>query len=501
MLPERMRGYWNATAAPVDFPRLEGEKTVDVAIIGGGIVGVTTARLLKDRGWSVALLDALRVGRQVTGQSTAKVTSQHGLLYQTLESSFGERHAGLYGEAQEAALRLIVELVERYGIACGLEKREAYTYTCERENVHAIEREVEVTQRLGLPARLVKESTLPFGIAAAICFDNQFQFHPVDYLTGLAASLPGMGSHVYEHSRVIEWEPTRVRTEHGTVNARYVVMATHLPLGQVGAYYTRAFPNAEPVIAARIDENIGGMYLCADEQGYSIRTHRQKNGDLWAIVAGSTFKPGHPDEERRHFKSLESWLSTHFPTSQVMHRWVNEDYVSMDSAPFVGWSTSLGDDYLIATGFAGWGITNGTAAAMMLRDLVDGIEHPWLELFDSKRFKPLAGGRKLLKESVSVATHLVKGYLSRKLDSYEELAPGQAAIMKIDGRNVAAFRDVDGAVHAVSAECPHMGCIVGWSEVDQCWDCPCHGSRFDINGEVIHGPAVTPLTTAGVNRP
>ncbi|MCK9246899.1 MAG: FAD-dependent oxidoreductase [Anaerolineaceae bacterium] len=487
------RGYWNATATTTEFPALGGEQNVDIAIVGGGIVGVTTARLLKDRGWTVALVEARRVGRQVTGQSTAKVTSQHGLLYQTLEEKFGEHRARLYGEAQEAAVRLIGDLVERHHIHCDLTSSQAYTYTLDSDQVAQLEKEVEVTRRLGLPASLVHECEMPFEIAAAIRFDQQLQFHPTNYVAGLAATLPGTGSHVFENSRVIEWEPNRVITDQGVVNARYIVMATHLPLGQVGAYYSRAFPNAEPVIAARINDDIQGMYLSAAEPSYSIRCHRQESGDLYAIVAGSTFKPGHPDEEQHQFEAIEEWLRKNFVVGPVTHRWVNEDYVSMDNAPLVGWSSSMGADYLVATGFAGWGISNGTAAAMMLCDLVDGIENPWLELFDSKRFKPLIGGRKFLKESASVASHLVTGYLSRKLSSYDELERGKAAIMSIEGHNIAAFRDEDGAIHAVSAVCTHMGCIVGWCENDRCWDCPCHGSRFALDGEVLHGPAVRPL--------
>ncbi|HWH22555.1 MAG TPA: FAD-dependent oxidoreductase, partial [Allosphingosinicella sp.] len=307
----------------------------------------------------------------------------------------------------------------------------------------------------------------------------------------LAATIPGEGSHVFEQSRALDWEPTRVVTNRGTVTARVVVMATHLPLGQVGGYYAQAYPKAEPVIAAPISFVPNGMYINVEEPSHSIRTHRHENGQVYGIVAGTSFKPGHVDDERKYFEDIGRWLSENFGAGTPEYRWVNEDYTPMDNAPFVGWSK--GQEYLVATGFDAWGISNGTAAAMILADLATGRENRWLDLFDAGRVKPIAGAKEFVKENAQVAAHLVSGYLSRKPKSFDELAPGDAAIMKIDGDKVAAFKDEEGRVHAVSAVCTHMGCLVGWNETDRTWDCPCHGSRFELDGTVIHGPATQPL--------
>ncbi len=485
--------YWNATALAPNFPALSGDLSVDVAIIGGGIVGITTARYLKDRGLKAAVVEARRVGRQVTGQSTAKMTSQHALVYQTLESKFGEDKARLYAEAQETGISEIARLAAEHGIDADIEPKSAYVYTLDQDYVSKIEKEAEVAKRLGLPASLTRDTGLPFEVLAALRYDGQAQFHPTKYVAGLAATIPGGGCHVFEDSRAVDWEPTRVVTERGTVTARHVVMATHLPLGQVGGYYAQAAPYAEPVIAARIGRAPPGMYKSAEQPSHSIRSHRGADGAVRGIVAGTGFKPGHVDEERKYFEDIERWLKENFDAGPIEHRWVNEDYSSIDSAPFVGWSSSLKDSYLVATGFGAWGISNGTAAAMIIADLATGKENRWLEMFDSTRIKPVAGGPRFVKENAEVAAHLISGYLSRKPKSFDELEPGQAAIMKIDGDNVAAFRDEDGRVHAVSAVCTHMGCILGWNENDRTWDCPCHGSRFELDGEVIHGPAAQPL--------
>jgi Rieske Fe-S protein len=234
------------------------------------------------------------------------------------------------------------------------------------------------------------------------------------------------------------------------------------------------------------------MYKNAEKPGHSIRTHRS-GGHTWGIVAGTNFKPGHPDDEQEYIREIEEWLTTNFDAGPVEYRWINEDYTPMDSAPFIGWSSKTGDGYFVATGFDAWGISNGTVAGMIIADLATGKENPWLEVFDASRVKPVAGAKEFAKENLDVAAHLVSGYLSRKPKSYDELAPGDAAIMKIDGENVAAFKDEQGKVHAVSAVCTHMGCLVGWNETDRTWDCPCHGSRFELSGEVIHGPATQPL--------
>jgi glycine/D-amino acid oxidase-like deaminating enzyme/nitrite reductase/ring-hydroxylating ferredoxin subunit len=487
------RSYWNATASAPDFPALSGDLEVDVAIIGGGIVGVTAARLLKDRGQSVAVVEARRVGRQVTGKSTAKISSQHGLRYQTLERKFGADKARLYAEAQQAGVRRIIELARQYGIDADIEPMPAYVYTNDESYVEPIEKEVEVARRLGLPASLTRDTGLPFDVLAAMRWDGQAQFHPTKYVAGLAATIPGDGCHVFENSRAIDYEPTRVVTDRGAVAARHVVMATNLPLGQVGMYYAMNYPMAEPVIAARIRRVPPGMYKNAEQPGHSIRTHRDVGGEVYGIVAGNHFKPGHPDDEQKYMADIERWLTEHFDAGPIEYRWINEDYSSMDSGPFVGWSSSLGDGYLVATGFGAWGISNGTAAAMIIADLATGQENPWLDMFDATRIKPVAGAGEFLKENAEVAAHLVSGYLSRKPESYDELAPGDAAIMKIDGANVAAFRDESGKLHSVSAVCTHMGCILGWNATDRTWDCPCHGSRFELSGEVIHGPAIKAL--------
>jgi glycine/D-amino acid oxidase-like deaminating enzyme/nitrite reductase/ring-hydroxylating ferredoxin subunit len=500
MSDARRISYWIDTAPKNMCPQLTSDLTVDVAIVGGGIVGITAARLLKDEGLSVAVVEARKVGEEVTGKSTAKVTSQHNIIYKTIEKKFGEDGARAYAEANEAGLHRILDFASKYKIDCNLETKAAYTYTNDPGHVSAIEQEVEVAQRLGLPASFTRDTGLPFDVLAAMRWDNQAQFHPVKYVAGLAATIPGDGCHVFENSRVIDWSPHHISTGQGSITARHVIMATHMPLGQVGLFYAEAYPHIHPVIMGRVDPARApdGMFINIERPRHSVRSHRDDNGDTWLIFAGASFKPGHVDEERKNFRDLERFATKNFGV-RAEYRWTNEDYTSMDGAPFVGWSSSLPNAYLVATGFNAWGISNGTAAAMVLTDIIAGRDNPWLKLYDATRIKPIAGGKQFVQGNAEVASHLVGGYMADKPKSFAELAPGDAAILKIDGENIAAFKDEEGRLHAVSAACTHMGCILGWNETDRTWDCPCHGSRFELSGKVIHGPAAKPLTLKDVS--
>ena len=224
--PTHSRIYWEETCSPPAFPELSGDFDVDVAIIGGGMVGISTARMLKDQGMTVAVVEARRVGQGVTGKATAKVTSQHGITYQTIEQKFGEDRTRLYADAQETGLRRILELSRTHGVDADIEPMPAFVYTREVRHVSDIEEEVEVARKLGLPATLTRDTGLPFDVVAAMRWDNQAQFHPLKFVSGLAATIPGDGCHIFENSRVTDWDPNRIATDRGTVRARHVAMAS-----------------------------------------------------------------------------------------------------------------------------------------------------------------------------------------------------------------------------------------------------------------------------------
>jgi glycine/D-amino acid oxidase-like deaminating enzyme/nitrite reductase/ring-hydroxylating ferredoxin subunit len=495
----KAESIWVATVADgqTKYPPLKGDLEVEVAIVGAGIVGMSAALLLQRAGRRVAVLEALQVGRQVTGRSTAKITSQHNLIYQALEKSFDEDGARAYGAANEAGLAQIVRFIEELGIECDLERKAAYVYSRSGEQLAEVEKEVKVARRLGLPASFARECPLPFEVAGAVRFDDQAQFNPCKYLLGLAGAVRSGGGQVFESTRarsIEHGEPCRIVTDQGTVTARDVIDATHMPLVSEGKFFSKAYPYAHPMVAARIDPARApdGMFIGAEQPTHSVRTARWGH-HVWLIAVGGSFKPGHPAEGERMFQDLEGFLRTEFKVSSIDYYWTNEDYESMDGMPFVGRASSSAEHLYVATGFNAWGITNGTAAGMILSDLISGRDNPWAEVFDATRIKPLAGAKSFIAENVGTGAQLIGGYLQGRGPSLDEVPAGEAAILKLEGKRVAVFRDEGGRLHAVSAVCTHMGCVLGWNPVDRTWDCPCHGSRFALDGSVIHGPATTSL--------
>jgi glycine/D-amino acid oxidase-like deaminating enzyme/nitrite reductase/ring-hydroxylating ferredoxin subunit len=491
--------FWVASMAG-DVPEyrpLGGDMAVDVAIVGGGIVGLTAAALLQQAGKGIAVIEARKVGQQVTGRSTAKITSQHGLIYERLIKNFGESGARAYGAANQAGLERIVRFVEELGIECDLERKAAYVYSRSGEQLAEIEKEAEAAQRLGLPATLVRESSLPFRVAGAVRFDDQAQFNPCSYALGLARAIASGGGQIFEGTRALSiehGEPCRVTTDRSVVTARDVIEATHMPLGKEGMFFAKAYPYAHPMGAARIDPARApdGMFISAGTPTHSIRTAR-RGDETWLVAVGGSYKPGHPDEEIEAFEDLTAFLRGEFGIGSIDYRWTNEDYGSMDGMPFIGRASSGAPHLFVATGFNAWGISNGTAAGMIISDLITGRSNPWAELFDATRVKPLAGGASFISENIGTGAHLVGGYVRGRPRSTDDLQPGQAAVLKLDGERLAVFKDEHGDVHAVSAVCTHLGCVLGWNCTDRTWDCSCHGSRFAIDGRVIHGPATADL--------
>lgn len=497
-----VESFWVGTAPDVSFPTLSGDIAVDVAVIGGGIVGLTTALLVKQSGRSVAVIEARRIGRQATGNSTAKVTSQHAAIYAQLIRSHGRDGAQAYADANQAAVERVAGLVQALAIDCDLERKPAYVFTRSEAQVAALREEAEAARSLDLPAELATDLALPFPVTLAMRFTGQLQFHPCKYLAGLARHVDGGGSHVFENTRASDVEsgaPARVVTNRGTVKAGAVVVATHLPVISQGMYFAKAYPHSQPILAAEIDGSVApdGMFISIDTPVFSfLRTRHQ--GRLYLVAAGGHTKPGQAEELRQAMAELERRVRDGFAVREIAWRWTNQDYMPMDHVPFVG-RPSADEPVYVATGFHGWGLSNGTAAAMIIADAIAGRANPWAALFDAARMKPMASAPTFLAENVQVAKRLIGGYLARRPDA-ADLGPGEAAVLERDGGKVAAYRDAAGALHEVSAVCTHMKCVVAWNPVARSWDCPCHGSRFDPDGRVLEGPAVTPLAPRAAAR-
>jgi glycine/D-amino acid oxidase-like deaminating enzyme/nitrite reductase/ring-hydroxylating ferredoxin subunit len=483
------------TAPHTTYPALGASLRVDVCVVGGGIFGLMAADLLKRAGRTVAVLEADRVATGVTGYTTAKVTALHGLVYDQVRSSFGDDGARHYAEANTAGLELIAERAA--GIECDFRRRAAFTYAEDDGDLDALHNEVEAATAAGLPAEFVTDVDLPWDVAGAVRLPDQAEFHPRRFLLGIADAIDGDGSTIAERTRVTgvhDGDECRVETDAGPeVTAGAVVIATHYPTLDRGLFFARLSAERSYAIGVRArGRTPQGMFLSTESPSHSVRATPYDGGEL-LIVGGESHKTGTNDPVER-YAALEAWARERFDIEAVEYRWSAQDTMPVDGIPYVGKLSPVSRNVYAASGFKKWGFTNGAAAAMMIADAIQGHENPWLATFDANRFKPLAAAPKLLKETVSVGAHFFGDRLSSPdVRSLEQLAPGEGGIVKVDGDKVAAFRDEDGVVHALSPICTHLYCQVAFNAAERSWDCPCHGSRFATDGTVIQGPAVNPL--------
>jgi glycine/D-amino acid oxidase-like deaminating enzyme/nitrite reductase/ring-hydroxylating ferredoxin subunit len=487
-LPGRPDCCWTATAPATSYPPLGGSGGADVAVIGAGIAGLTTAYLLASAGLSVAVVEALRVGRQVTGRSTAKITSQHSLIYSHLIETRGIDQAQLYAEANRGGARQICDWVAELGIACDLESKAAYAYASDPAGRDEIAAEAEAARRVGFDAQVLERAPLPFDTAAALRFPDQAQFNPAKYLVGLALAVEAAGGRIFESTRVTAIDRGRrwrVTAADGVLDVEHVVVATNLPFTGPVEYDGRTRPRGHTAMAfrARDEAAIDGMFIGIDEPRRSLRMGRDNEGPL-LVVLGPSFKTGQERDVARRFRDLDRWAHKNLPVGETVWRWFNEDYDTADRVPFVGAPSDKAPGFYIATGFNAWGISNGAAAGMLIADQIRGRSNPWANLYAPARPSPKnfnKGG-----ESPSGIASIAK------------LAPGQGGIIKHGKQKLAVWKDDDGQPHALSASCTHKGCTVSWNDADRTWDCPCHGSMFNADGTVIHGPAVKPLPSKKV---
>jgi len=491
-LPGQPLSLWLATTPETGFPSLQPETTVDVAIIGGGLAGLTAATLLKEAGRTVAVLEATRIARGVSGHTTAKLTALHGLIYADLQRDFGEAKARCYGEANQAAIEEVARLVAQGGIACDFDRSAAYTYTESAQERGRLEAEAEAALRLGLPASFVDAPPLPFAVAGAVRFDHQARFHPRKYQLALAWALPGDGSHVFEQTPVVELiqgEPCVLFTEKGSLSAREVIIASHFPFNDKALYAARLQAHRGYALGLRLaGPPPEGMFINADGS-FSLRSAPVGEGEV-VVVGGAGHRTGEGGDTMARYRRLEALARERLAVQAVDYRWSTQDLHTIDGLPFIGRLSPTARHVYVATGFGGWGMSGCTVAGMLLRDLILGRDNPWAALYDPNRLHLASVGR-FVRQNLKVASHFVADRRAER--GPESVAPGEGAVVKTAGGEVALYRAEDGSVHGLSPVCTHLGCIVSWNSAEQSWDCPCHGSRFAIDGRVLHGPAIKAL--------
>lgn len=457
------QSLWIATTPKTNYPQLSKNIQVDVAVVGGGIAGLGTAFFLSQAGFKVAVLESNRIITGTTGYTTGKLTSLHTLIYHYLSQKFGIEVAKLYGQGQEQAIEETAKIIQKYHIDCDFYRVPAYTYTMIPDNVEKIRKEYETALKSGLPASLSIPSDLPFKIVAAVKFDNQVQFHPRKFLLSLANIITKQGGQIFEQSEVLEIkgeEPCQIKTARALLQAKNVVIATNFPILNQDFFKTRLFLHHSCAIALQANKTPKGMYINIEEPTFSLR--KQPVGQKELIVV-----TGHEDQKEENptlscQQDLANLAQEKLGVKSIDYRWATMDQDSFDRLPLVGKVAKNSPNIFVITGFGGWGMSNGILSGLIIADLIQKRDNPYKELFDPSRERT-------------------------------KMQVEEGKVVEKNGKKTAVYKDEKGQTHTLSAICTHMGCIVAFNPKDQTWDCPCHGSRFDIEGKVIHGPALKNL--------
>jgi glycine/D-amino acid oxidase-like deaminating enzyme/nitrite reductase/ring-hydroxylating ferredoxin subunit len=490
------RSVWKSAGESASFPSLSKDISVDVAIVGGGITGITAAYLLSRAGKKVAVLEARKVADGATGYSTGNLYAMvGGSGLHSVKSKWNEDVMKQVVAARAAAVDFIEERVKEFSIDCDFRRVPWHLFSNIDKQESHIQKEQEAAGAAGLS--LSGDISFPLPWKYGFSVPNQAQFNPYAYVIGLAQSIRSGDCSIYEHTKVTkvdEGDVCTVETTGGRVTASHVIMATHTPKG-IYKVHTSLGPYRECAVAVKLNGDYpspGTFWYMLESEHYSLRTYETPDGPV-LMVLGETYKVGHGDNTEEKFQVLENFLREHFDVASVEYKWAAQQYKPADGIPYIGLSSGNEKTY-IATGFAADGLTWGTLAAMIISDDLSGVENPWGDTFKGARTTPLASAANFIKENIDVLAQYLKdipGIVEAK--DAEDIRPGEGKVIQSGGEKIAAYRDHHNKLHLCSAVCTHMDCIVAFNEAERSWDCPCHGSRFTIEGEVIEGPAIYDL--------
>jgi len=495
------------------FPQLKGEypEEVDVCVVGGGIVGVSVAYKLVEAGLSVVLVEMNQISTGTTAYSTAKLSSNQSLVYSTIAMKGGKEAAKLYGRMNEDAINEMEVLDRTLNLGSKFERRAHIVWTSSLTHDPLIRAEGSLAEELGLPASIMGADELKKELPASLNpliglrFDNQAQFNPMLFCKNLAAKLEGMGGaggkgkcKVFERTRVTQVShsaPHVVTMETGTLKAKRVVLATHLPILDRSGHFSFLTCSRTHCISVRIRAGSPcpqQMYITSSQPTRSTRVGDWDKREL--IIAGESMEQGNETDTNKRYETLEKWAREHFDVEEVVEKWSAMDYCTNSKIPYIGYLWHGSDTLFTATGFTKWGLANGFASASIIRDLITGTPNPYASMVDARRWDLMKSGMSVVQENIHTATHFIKDKAHALVaPDIKTLKRGEGAVVKAGGHTVGAYCDKDGNYHLVKPICTHLGCHLVFNQGDARWDCPCHGSRFDVDGHVIHGPACKDL--------
>ncbi len=426
-----MDSVWNESAQRIHFPELRGDMKTDVLIIGGGIAGILSAYMLRQAGVDCVLVEAGRICERTTGNTTAKITLGHGLIYDKLIRRFGYDKAKMYLEAQIRACQEYERLCQ--DIDCDYTKADSYVYSLDGRK--KVENEILALNKLGVNAEFSDAAALPFDVAGAVRVSTQAQFHPLKFLYHISRELP-----IYENTKVLELKPGSAKTNHGEIKCEKIIVATHFPLlNKHGSYFLKMYQHRSYVVALKGADMLDGMYVDENDKGLSFRRY----GEMLLLGGGG----GRTGKKAGGFLELESFCRKYYPKATIVNRWATQDCMTLDGVPYIGQYSKSTPGMYVATGFNKWGMSSSMAAAIILSDLVCGRANEYASVFSPSR-------------------SMLRAQLACN-----------------------AFESFVGLITPTVPRCPHLGCALKYNAQEHSWDCPCHGSRFSEGGAVIDNPA------------
>lgn len=479
---------------PVAYPNLTTEIEVDVAIIGGGITGVTTALHLINAGKKVAIVEANKIGEGTTGFSTGNLYVPVQSYYQNVIKKFNEKIAKSVADSRKFAIDYIEKVVKEKNIQCHFSRRPWFLYTENNDHLSFLEKEVETLKTLDFDIDYVTDMPLFYKFTKAAKMDNQARFNPLQYVISLAENLQKQGCLIFENSRVIhvsENDTCRIETQDGKIFAKQAIIATHTPIGvNLSQVFTAPYRSYAVAVELSGNEYPEGHFWDLNSPHHATCTHSiHSDKPEVLVVAGNHHKVGQETNAAAHFSELEHFLRNQFPVTDVVYKWSAQHYQTADEVPYIGLASRSSKNTYLATGFFADGLLYGTLAGLILGDMILNKENPLEKTYNSNRFTPLASTPFLLKENGNVFFQYLKDLPFISSNKFDDIKIGEGKVVEMEQEKWAVSRDEQNQLHIVSAVCTHMKCIVNWNNAENTWDCPCHGSRFKQTGEVIEGPA------------
>jgi len=503
------RSYWTDSASLPVFPKLASATTADVVVVGGGMTGLTTAYLLARSGRSVVLLERGRCACVDTAHTSAHLTMVTDTRFTELVNRFGRTHAQAVWDAGRAAIAQIDEIACEHDINCGFKWVDGYLHARDPRagagEAEEFRAEAALACELGFDATFM--TTVPFAGGPGIRFHDQARIHPRRYLAGVARAFTSAGGRIFEHSEAGEFResPLAVKANGHWVSCGDIVLATHNPLVGIGSmatasvFQTKLALYTSYVVAGRIPRGTvpDALFWDSGDPYRYVRLEAHRDHDL-LIIGGEDHKTGQADDTRARFEQVEHVARERVPEIELTHRWSGQVIQTPDGLPYIGRMT---DHQYAATGFCGNGLTFGTLAAVLITDAIEGHDNPWAELFEPGRSALRRGLWEYVKENADYPYYMLRDkFAGAQGRSVRSVKRGQGKVIEHNGEKVAAYRDSRGALTLRSAVCTHLGCVVGWNDAEGTWDCPCHGSRFTPQGDVIAGPAESPLSEVGAKQ-